>query len=104
MLGLGYCVAYSNAAAHGRGISPPLSVREIYDTAESTYAPESLPDSDVVLVRARVGEGGDTPYRQIYTDETFGWNAVTNNIAVVDVEGGHSSMLQEPSSTAWPRR
>ena len=49
-----------------------------------------------MLVRARVGEGGDTPYRQIYADETFGWNAVTNNIAVVDVEGGHSSMLQEP--------
>ena len=56
---------------------PPLSVREIYDTAESTYAPENLPNSDVVLVRARVGEGGDTPYRQIYADETFGWDAVT---------------------------
>ena len=75
---------------------PPLSVREIYDTAESTYAPENLLTPNVVLVRARVGEGGDTPYCQIYADETFGWDAVTENIAVVDVEGGNSSMLQEP--------
>ena len=34
--------------------------------------------------------------RLIYTDETFGWGEVTQNLIAVDLEGGHSSMLQEP--------
>ena len=74
---------------------PALSVREIYDAAEARYVPKPLFGTAFVLVRARSGEGGDTPYIQIYADETLGWARLTNNLAVVDVDGGHSSMLQE---------
>jgi hypothetical protein len=48
------------------------------------------------LARAQSGGAGDTPYIEIYADETLGWGAIAENLAVVDVEGGHSSMLQEP--------
>jgi len=50
----------------------------------------------VLLVRAKVGEGDDTPYREIYSDETLGWRRLVPNLSVLDVSGGHSSMLQEP--------
>jgi FkbH-like protein len=76
-----------------------FSVREIYDSAETDYFPNVLPDSNVLLVRAEtgdVGNIGDTPYREIYSDDTFGWNSICPNIDVIDVAGGHSSMLQEP--------
>ena len=46
-------------------------------------------------MRARTGEGEDTPYREIYADPTFGWGAVAQELAVVDVDGGHITMLQE---------
>jgi len=49
-----------------------------------------------VLARAQRGEGGDdTPYQEIYADETLGWRAVADNLTCVDVDGGHSTMLQE---------
>jgi thioesterase domain-containing protein len=38
----------------------------------------------------------DTPYRLLYTDEKLGWGAITKNLTVIDVDGGHSTMLQEP--------
>jgi thioesterase domain-containing protein len=38
----------------------------------------------------------DTAYREIYADNTFGWHDLTDKLVVVDVDGGHSSMLQEP--------
>lgn len=75
---------------------PRLTVRDIYDAAEAHYVPGVLRDAGVVLIRARSGEGGDTPYREIYVDETLGWSSVAPGIEVIDVEGGHSSMLQEP--------
>ena len=75
---------------------PELTVRQIYNSAEAQYVPKPLYGVAVVLVRARAGEAGDTPYREIYADETLGWGGITDNLAVVDVEGGHSSMLQEP--------
>jgi hypothetical protein len=75
---------------------PPLSVRQIYDSAERLYTAKPLFGPSIVLVRARTGEAGDTPYREIYTDQTFGWGSLTNSLTVVDVDGGHSSMLQEP--------
>jgi FkbH-like protein len=77
-------------------ILPKLSVREIYDSAEAHYVPRALANAGVVLVRARSGEAYDTPYRDIYVDETFGWNSVAQGMEVIDVDGGHSSMLQEP--------
>ena len=74
----------------------PLSVRDIYDTAEATYAPAPLAGIPVVLARARSGSDGDTPYRDIYADDTFGWGKVSKQLTIIDVDGGHSSMLQEP--------
>jgi thioesterase domain-containing protein len=75
---------------------PELSVRQIYDSAEALYKPKSFSPATVVLLRARAGEGNDTPYREIYADETFGWGSITHALTVVDVDGGHSSMLQDP--------
>lgn len=74
-----------------------LSVREIYDSAEALYVAKPLSDANILLVRAQVGEGGDTPYREIFADDTFGWKSISPEIGVIDVKGGHSSMLQEPS-------
>jgi FkbH-like protein len=73
-----------------------LSVREIYDAAESRYIPQPIVDVRVLLVKAREGSGSNTPFRDIFEDATFGWNEITPHVDVVDVDGGHSSMLQEP--------
>jgi thioesterase domain-containing protein len=77
---------------------PELSVRQIYDSAEARYVPKPLSNAFIVLVRARarLGEEDDTPYLHIYADETFGWGSFAHDLAVINVDGGHSSMLQEP--------
>jgi thioesterase domain-containing protein len=49
-----------------------------------------------VLVRAKSGQGTDTPYSQIYDQQDLGWGKIATQLKIVDVEGGHSSMLQEP--------
>jgi thioesterase domain-containing protein len=74
---------------------PDLTVREIYDTAETLYTPRPLSIPSIVLLRGLEGEGNDTPYQEIYTERTFGWGTVASNLKVVDVSGGHSSMLQD---------
>jgi FkbH-like protein len=74
---------------------PELSARQIYNSAAVYYTPQPLSISSVVLFRARHGEAGDTPYREVYAGETFGWDAVTHCSAVIDVDGGHFTMLQE---------
>jgi hypothetical protein len=75
---------------------PELSVRQIYECAQTRYTPKPLSILGIVLVRAQNGEGGDdTPYGEIYADEALGWRAVADNLTCVDVEGGHSTMLQE---------
>jgi FkbH-like protein len=75
---------------------PELTVREIYDSAEARYSPKALSDAGVMLLRAQSGDSDDKPYREVYADETFEWQSVAKDIAVIDVKGGHSSMLQEP--------
>jgi FkbH-like protein len=75
---------------------PELTVREIYDSAEAHYSPKALSDAGIMLLRAQSGDSDDQPYREVYADETFEWRSVAKDIAVVDVKGGHSSMLQEP--------
>jgi thioesterase domain-containing protein len=77
---------------------PALSVREIYDSAEARYAPQPLSGAGTLLLRARegLGEPNDTPYRLLYADETLGWSALVPDLEVIDAEGGHTSMLQEP--------
>ena len=74
---------------------PELSVRQIYDCAQARYQPKPLAIGSILLARAQAGEGDDAPYREIYADGTFGWNSVAHPIKVVDVEGGHASMLEE---------
>jgi len=75
---------------------PELSVRQIYECAQRRYAPKPLSILGIVLVRAQNGEGGDdTPYPEIYADEALGWRTVAENLTCVDVDGGHSTMLQE---------
>ncbi len=80
------------------GFIPKLSSRQIYESAEARYVPKPLRGSSVVLVRPRHHTcfPSDTPYREIYADETLGWGAISQDIAVVDVNGGHSTMLEEP--------
>jgi FkbH-like protein len=73
-----------------------LSVREIYDSAEACYLPKALSNSGVMLLRAEAGDEYDQPYREVYADDTFDWKSVASDLTVVDVKGGHSSMLQEP--------
>jgi thioesterase domain-containing protein len=76
-----------------------LTVREIYDTAELHYGPGNSVGRGVVLARALRAHPdllGDDAYRDVYADEHFGWRSVDPALVVIDVEGGHSSMLQEP--------
>ena len=84
----------------------PLIFREIYQYAEQRYKPTPLTGTRVVLVRASEAERGDsdrnvpgvddTPYIDIYADELLGWGDVAAGLTVIDVAGGHSSMLWEP--------
>jgi FkbH-like protein len=74
---------------------PPLTVMQIYNALEARYSPPVLREVQVLLVRASAGEGADTPYRDLYRDDDFGWRRVAPRLEIVDVEGGHSSMLQE---------
>jgi FkbH-like protein len=74
---------------------PSLTIRQIYDSAEASYEP-SRTAAPTLLVRARAGHGGDTPFREIYADDNLGWASVTEALHVEDVDGGHFTMLQEP--------
>ena len=86
-------------------LRPPL-FREVYLYAEQRYKPKPLTDTRVVLVRASAAERvsdaqmapeiDDTPYIDIYADELMGWSDIVSELSVVDVKGGHSSMLWEP--------
>jgi len=77
----------------------PLTALQIYEFAEARYTPKPLGRTTrVVLVRAlrRSFIVSDTPYREKYADESFGWGALVPDLAVVDVDGGHSTMLEDP--------
>ena len=76
-------------------VVPALSVMQIYSALESRYRPPTLASVPVLLVRASAGVGDDTPYREIYRDEDLGWRAVAQQLELVNVRGGHASMLQE---------
>lgn len=77
-------------------IVPSLTFREIYDSAENKYIPQPLAGPNTVLIRATVGENADTPYLDVYSDDSLGWKGLASSLTIADVEGGHSSMLQEP--------
>ena len=78
---------------------PRLSARQIYESADALYVARPLSRASVVLVRARAGVEGvadDIPYLDIYADEALGWRALIEQLNVIDVDGGHSSILREP--------
>ena len=77
---------------------PALLPVKIYESAAARYVPKPLCNVSVVLVRARRQSLviDDSPYRFIYADEKLGWGAIIQGLAVVDVDGGHMTMLQEP--------
>ena len=75
---------------------PELTVREIYNSLESKCELQVGTQAKVLLVRASVGEGNDVPYAQLYADDTFGWRQISPQLRIVNVDGGHASMLQEP--------
>jgi thioesterase domain-containing protein len=76
---------------------PALGVLEICENAGFHYKAKPLAAS-IVLIRAnrRTPIVGDTPYRAIYADQTLGWGEICQDLIVIDVDGGHSTMLQEP--------
>lgn len=78
---------------------PSLDFRAIYNHAEHAYRPPPSAIS-AVLLRATAGSGNDIPYREVFADPTLGWAGVARDLVVVDVEGGHASMLQEPQAAS----
>ena len=95
---LPYIASSTRATTSMARFIPKLSSRQIYESAEAHNVPKPLGGVPVLLVRARHHTcfSSDTPYREIYADETLGWGAITQDIAFVDVNGGHSTMLEEP--------
>ena len=79
---------------------PHLHIREIYQSARDRYAARPLNNHNVVLVKATrsaTGEEGDLPMSEIYQEDLLGWDGlVSPKIHLLEVPGGHSSMLQEP--------
>jgi thioesterase domain-containing protein len=75
-----------------------LSPMQICESAGARYVPKPLSDTSVILVRAQRRSiiFDDIPYRIAYTDEKLGWGSLIENLTVIDVDGGHSTMLQEP--------
>jgi thioesterase domain-containing protein len=75
-----------------------LSPVQICESAGARYVPKPLHDTSVVLVRAQRRSIilDDTPYRMVYTDERLGWGSLIRNLTIIDADGGHSTMLQEP--------
>lgn len=83
------------------GISP----RTVYEFAQSHYEPGTFAGS-LLLFRATkadsefelAGRLSDTPSSQKTVDPLLGWGIrATEGVEVIDVPGGHSSMLREPN-------
>jgi FkbH-like protein len=82
-----------------------LSVRNVYNLAEKEYAPERLLEAPAILFRATEGEGADEPFIRRYNDPLLGWGGrVQDGPEVVEMPGGHSSMLQEPHVAVMAER
>jgi thioesterase domain-containing protein len=75
-----------------------LSAMQICESAGARYVPKPLSGTSVLLVRAKRRSVivDDTPYRMLYTDEKLCWGSLIEYLTVIDADGGHSTMLQEP--------
>lgn len=78
----------------------PLNTRDIYIAARAKYAAAPVRCKNVILVRASAAVPGvrnDEPAKESYLEPLLGWEPfVPSGLRVLDVMGGHSSMLQEP--------
>ncbi len=79
---------------------PPLTIHDIYVAARDRYRAGTLACSNVILVKATEAQPGvhaDELMRQLYLEELLGWEGhVPEGIKVLNVAGGHSTMLREP--------
>jgi thioesterase domain-containing protein len=88
-----------------KGTAPPwflefIPPRVVYGYASSSHHPSQF-RGRLTLYRATRGTQDDTPARERYGDERLGWEPrSTAGVDVVDVAGGHLSMLDEPHVAA----
>jgi len=79
----------------------PIGYLPLYEHAHREHQPgEQRLQGFFAVYRATQGDGSvaDRPYREIYGDPMLGWGPrVVQPPEVVDVPGGHSSLLQEPN-------
>ena len=89
-------------AALDRGGAVPrlvhgISVETVLSFARRSYVPRRLLEGRAVLLRSTEGEGTDEPAVKLTTDPLLDWGGrVKGELVVIDVPGGHSSMIQEP--------
>jgi amino acid adenylation domain-containing protein len=73
---------------------PALSVRQIYMVARERYQPGTLHVGNVIVVKAMIGD--DASLQQT-ADPLLGWERVVKgSIKLIEIEAGHTSMLQSP--------
>jgi amino acid adenylation domain-containing protein len=93
-----------------RGRLPPrllgrVPVITTYSYAASRYRPARQFEGELVLFRATSGIGLDAPFIEFFADPAFGWGRRgSRGVRVVDVPGGHTSMLQEPHVSLLAKR
>jgi len=94
-------VARMADADNAQSTAPDLSFLHLYEVAHRAHRPHGLFEGgQVVLFKATHGTGADddVPYVELYTDYIFGWGKrVAGDVSLVNVPGGHSSILQEPN-------
>ena len=79
--------------------SPGPTVRQVIAHAQKSARTHGRYTGDALLLRARKGDGtlADQPFVEVFVDPLFGWaKGIEGKVVIADVEGGHSSMLQEP--------
>jgi thioesterase domain-containing protein len=75
-----------------------LPVRTTYLFAARQYRPARPLHGELALFRATHGVGLDAPFIDFFSDPALGWNSrASGGVRVIDVPGGHTSMLQEPN-------
>jgi len=93
-----------------RGLKPPRLVGRVpvittYGHAAKQYRPARQFEGKLVLFRATRGIGLDAPFIEFFADPAFGWGPrCSGGVRLVDVPGGHTSMLQEPNVSVLARR
>jgi len=93
-----------------RGLVPPrlagrVPVITTYSYAARGYRPARQFEGELMLFRATRGVGLDAPFIDFFSDPAFGWGPrASGGVRVIDVPGGHTSMLQEPHVSVLAKR